>query len=155
MASCHIAHDAVIGDGCVLSSGVTLGGHVEIGDGAAVGGLTGIHQFARVGRQAFVGGCSAVDRDVVPFGLAAGNRAQLRNYNSVGLRRLGTSTETLERIRSLFRVLLDRRFNTGQVVSMLETEFDSPESREIVAFIKGSRRGILHGRRHSGQDLAP
>jgi len=147
MVNCHVAHDVFIGDRCVLSNAVTLAGHVEIHDGATLGGLSGVHQFVRIGRQSFIGGCSAVERDVVPFGLAAGNRARLRHYNAIGLTRQGTSAEVLERIRATFRVLLDSELSTTQALAKLETELDGPETREIAAFIRGSHRGILRGPR--------
>jgi UDP-N-acetylglucosamine acyltransferase len=151
MAYSHVAHDVVLGDRCILSNGATLGGHVEIGDGAVLGGLSGVHQFVRIGRQAFVGGCSAIERDVVPFGLAAGNRAHLRHYNTVGLTRSGTPPEVMDRIRAVFRVLLDDRLSTAQAIARLESDVDGPESREVVTFILASRRGILRGRRR-GRD---
>jgi UDP-N-acetylglucosamine acyltransferase len=147
MSSCHVAHDVEIGDGCVLSNGVTLGGHVEVHDHAVLGGLTGVHQFTRIGRHAFVGGCSAIDRDVVPFGLAAGNRARLRHYNGVGLRRRGFGDEAIERIRAAFRILLDGAFSTAQAIARLEALSGGPEPGEIVAFARKSTRGVLRGRR--------
>jgi UDP-N-acetylglucosamine acyltransferase len=147
MASSHVAHDALIGDRCVLSNGVMLAGHVEIGDGGIVGGLTGIHQFVRVGRGSFVGGCSAIDRDAVPFGLAAGNRARLRHYNAVGLSRQGASIDSVARIRSIFRVLLDSSLSTAQALERLQQEQEGPELTEILGFIQASKRGILRGRR--------
>lgn len=145
MAYSHVAHDVVIGDGCVLSNGVMLAGHVEIGNLAIIGGLTGVHQFVRVGRHAFVGGCSAIERDVVPYGLAAGNRARLRHYNAIGLTRAGFGAEALERIREVFRLLLEPSLSTAQALAILEEAKDSPESQEVATFIRASQRGILKG----------
>ena len=133
----------------MLSNGVSLAGHVEIQDRVSLGGLTGVHQFVRIGRCAFVGGCSAIERDVVPFGLAAGNRAALHQYNAVGLTRQNYSQETIETIRAMFRLILDPALNTAQLLERLEKQFQTPESLELVAFIQGSNRGILRSSRRS------
>jgi UDP-N-acetylglucosamine acyltransferase len=100
-ASVHVGHDCWIGDGAVLSAGASLAGHVHVGDRATLGGMCGVQQRARVGAFAMVGGASAVDGDVIPYGLVAGNRATLRGVNLVGLRRAGRSMFTLEQIKFL------------------------------------------------------
>jgi len=85
MAYSHIAHDCHIGNDVIVANGVQLAGHVIVEDFAVIGGLTGVHQFVRIGKHAMVGGASAVHRDVPPFTLASGNRAKLEGINIVGL----------------------------------------------------------------------
>lgn len=89
MAATHVGHDCHVESGAILSNGACLAGHVHVGERSIVGGMCGVHQHVRIGRNAMVGGAAAVDADIIPFGLAAGNRARLRGLNLVGLRRLG------------------------------------------------------------------
>lgn len=105
LAYSHVAHDCRIGDGVVLANQVLLGGHVDIGDHASIGGATAVHQNVRIGVHAFVGGLAGVEGDVMPFGLAGGNRAHLFGVNVVGLRRRGFSTERIAKLREAYRKL--------------------------------------------------
>lgn len=105
MAYAHIAHDCVVGDNVTMANNATLGGHVELGDNVNLGGLCAVHQFVRIGHHAFVAGCAAVVGDVIPFGMAVGNRARLRGLNVVGLRRAGVSRSELTTIRAAYRAL--------------------------------------------------
>ncbi|TIV49862.1 MAG: acyl-ACP--UDP-N-acetylglucosamine O-acyltransferase, partial [Mesorhizobium sp.] len=89
LAYAHIAHDCVVGKNATFANGATLGGHCEIGDNVYIGGLTAVHQFVRIGDNAFIGGCSAVVGDIIPYAIAAGNRAKLRGLNIIGLKRSG------------------------------------------------------------------
>lgn len=105
LAYSHVGHDCRIGDGVVLSNNVLLGGHVRIGARAAIGGATVVHQRVRIGAEAFVAGLSGLEGDLVPFGLAGGNRAHLFGLNLVGLRRRGFSDARLGALREAFRRL--------------------------------------------------
>lgn len=109
LASSHVAHDCQLGDDVVLSNQVLLGGHVEIGNCAMIGGATAVHQNVRIGAQAFVGGLSGVEGDVIPFALASGNRAHLFGLNLVGLKRRGFAAERVERLRQAYRLLFARK----------------------------------------------
>ena len=100
-ASVHVGHDCHIGDNAVLSAGASLAGHVQVGECAILGGMCGVQQRSRIGAFAMVGGASAVDGDVIPYGLVAGNRATLRGVNLVGLRRAGRSVFSLGQIKFL------------------------------------------------------
>ena len=102
LAGVHIGHDCRIDDNVVISNGSLLAGHVCVGSGATIGGQVAVRQFVNIGKDAMIGGSSAVDRHVPPFSLVAGNRAAPRGVNLVGLRRRGVS---LSRIRSLQRAL--------------------------------------------------
>ncbi|HEX7389041.1 MAG TPA: acyl-ACP--UDP-N-acetylglucosamine O-acyltransferase, partial [Acidiphilium sp.] len=99
MAVVHVAHDCSVGDGVVIANNVVMGGHVEIADRAIIGGATAIHQFARIGTGAMIGGASGVEADVIPYGSVIGNRARLHGLNIVGLRRRGLDKDAQHRLR--------------------------------------------------------
>lgn len=105
MAGCHVAHDCRLDEGVILASNAALGGHVEIGAFAVIGGSSAIHQRTRIGEHAFVGGLSGVDRDVIPYGAAAGNRAVLKGLNLVGLRRRGLPRPEIAALRGAYRLI--------------------------------------------------
>ncbi|MGB8278813.1 MAG: acyl-ACP--UDP-N-acetylglucosamine O-acyltransferase [Methylovirgula sp.] len=105
LANAHVGHDCRIGNDVVLSNNVMIAGHVSIGDWAAFGGGAAVIQFSRVGAHAFVGGLSGLDHDLIPFGLALGNRAHLAGLNLVGLKRRGFSRETINELRRAYRLL--------------------------------------------------
>ncbi|MGA1875890.1 MAG: acyl-ACP--UDP-N-acetylglucosamine O-acyltransferase [bacterium] len=144
MAYSHVAHDCRLGDQVILANGVAMGGHVTIDDHAIVGGLSAIHQFTRVGSYAFIGGASAVSKDVPPYGMAVGNRARLYGVNSIGLHRKGFPPETISGIKKAYRHLLSSDLNVSQAITSIETDQELlfPEIEHLVAFIKNSPRGI-------------
>lgn len=143
MAYTHVAHDCRLGEKVVMANGANLGGHVEVQEQAIIGGLTAIHQFARIGRNAIIGGASAVSMDVVPFASAAGNRAKITGVNVIGLRRNGFSEEVIRAIRKAHRTVFRANLRLEQAVEGLESEFPgSPEVQCILEFIQTSQRGI-------------
>lgn len=105
MAGCHVAHDCRLDDGVILASNVILGGHVEVGAFAVIGGSSAIQQRVRIGEFAFVGGQSGVDRDVIPYGAAVGNRAVLKGLNLVGLKRRGLPRAEIAALRDAYRLI--------------------------------------------------
>ena len=105
LANAHVAHDCRIGKGVILSNNVMLGGHCQIGDFAIIGGGAAAHQFVRIGAHAFVGGLAGVENDVIPFGIALGNRAALAGLNVVGLKRRGFSHEAIHELRRAYKML--------------------------------------------------
>ena len=105
MVGAHVAHDAVIGNSVVMANSAAVGGHVQVGDFVFLGGLCGIHQFARVGRYAFVGTGSTVTRDVIPYGMVWGNHAHLEGLNLVGLKRRGFSRDDIAHMRTAYRLM--------------------------------------------------
>jgi UDP-N-acetylglucosamine acyltransferase len=143
MAYAHVAHDCVIGDHVVLANAVNMGGHVQIGDWVIVGGLTAIHQFARIGAHAFVGGTSAVRKDVPPFVKASGNPIRLYGLNSVGLQRRGISDATRKALRRAYRILFQSDHNLSRAVEAVRLEVEPlPEVLALLGFIEQSGRGI-------------
>ena len=105
MAYVHIAHDCQVGDRTTLANNTTLGGHVHLGDWVVIGGLTGIHQFVKVGAHAMAGFASAVNQDVPPFMMVDGNPLAVRGFNVEGLRRRGFSAGRIAAVKQMHRLL--------------------------------------------------
>lgn len=143
MSYVHLAHDCHIGDGVILANGVQLAGHVTVEDRAIISGVTAVHQFARIGRHAFVGGCSRVSKDVPPFIKAVGNPMKLYGLNTVGLQRSGFSEKTLLELKRAYRLFFRSSLNMTQALERVGTEVESlPEVRQLVEFLEQSERGV-------------
>ncbi|HEX8116553.1 MAG TPA: acyl-ACP--UDP-N-acetylglucosamine O-acyltransferase [Pyrinomonadaceae bacterium] len=144
MAQAHVAHDCLIGDRVIMANAATLAGHVEVQDGANVGAYSGVHQFCRVGREAYVGGYSVVVKDALPFALTVGNHAKCYGLNTVGMKRRGYPQETIEALHHAFRLLLASKLNTTQALARIREETQgSTEVEELLRFIETSRRGVV------------
>jgi len=145
MAYAHIAHDCRVGNRVVLTNGATLGGHVHVDDYAMISAFCGIHQFCRIGRQAFIGGFSVVTQDVLPFSKVVGQRPpRMFGLNIVGLRRRGFSRERISAIKEMFKRLFYSGLNTAQAVDKIQTEIPTSDDRdEILSFIASSKRGLV------------
>ncbi len=143
MAYSHVAHNCVLGDYVILANSVNLAGHVLVDDHAIIGGVTPVHQFVRIGKHAFIGGGSRVERDVPPFIKIAGNPPAVYGVNSVGLARRGFSEERRTTIKKIHKLIYRRGLNTSQVIEALENgEFSGPDADEMLEFLKTSERGI-------------
>ena len=105
-AGAHVAHDCVVGDHVIFANNAALGGHVKIGDHAMLGGFAAVQQWCRVGAHSMVGAQSLVDADIIPFCVAAGNRAKLSGINVIGLERRGFSPKTVTALRDFFRMFV-------------------------------------------------
>jgi UDP-N-acetylglucosamine acyltransferase len=146
MAYCHIAHDCYVGNNCVFSNNTTLAGHVTIGDNVVLAGMVAVHQFASVGKHAFVTGGSLVRKDVPPYVKAAREPLSYVGINSVGLRRRGYTTDKIREIQNIYRILFQKNYNYTQAIDIIEAEMEAtPERDEIIQFIKDSHRGIMKG----------
>ena len=143
MAYAHVAHDCVIGDRVVIANAVNMGGHVEIGNWVTVGGMSAIHQFVKIGAHAFIGGTSAVRKDVPPFVKASGNPLQLYGLNSVGLRRRGFSDDARRELRRAYRLLFQSKLNLHDAVPQARAELQPyPEVEQLLSFFEKSGRGV-------------
>jgi len=143
MAYTHVAHDCVVGDHVVLANSVNMGGHVIIEDWAIVGGATQIHQFSRIGRHAFVGGMSAVRKDVPPYVKASGSPMDLYGLNSVGLQRRGIGHEVRIELKRAYRMFFNSSLNVKQALNQARGELVlHAEVEHFLAFIEQSERGI-------------
>ncbi len=144
MAQVHIAHDCILGNNVIMANAATLAGHVIVEDGANIGAYSGVHQFCRIGREAYVGGYSVVVKDALPFALTVGNHAKCYGLNKVGVRRRGYSRETINALHHAFHLLLASKLNTAQAIERIRAEITgSEEADELVRFIETSKRGVV------------
>jgi UDP-N-acetylglucosamine acyltransferase len=145
MAYVHVAHDVRIASHTILGNAVTFAGHVAVGDWAVIEAFTGVHQYCRIGRHAFVGGYSVVTQDVLPYSMTVSER-QIKVFgsNRIGLERRGFSEETRAALHKAFRLLSRSDLNTSQAVERIQSELPlSPELQELLEFIRSSERGII------------
>jgi UDP-N-acetylglucosamine acyltransferase len=144
MAQAHVAHDCRIGNEIIMANAATLAGHVEIADKANIGAYSGVHQFCRIGYEAFVGGYSVVVKDAMPFATIQGNHAKCYGVNRVGMRRRGYPKETVEKVNHAFHLLLSSKLNTTQALEKIKEEIkDCAEVDLLVEFIEASKRGVV------------
>lgn len=144
MAQAHIAHDCILGDRVIMANAATLAGHVTVEDGANIGAYSGVHQFCRVGREAYVGGYSVIVKDALPYALTVGNHARCYGLNVTGMKRRGYSREVIQTLHHAFHLLLSSKLNTTQAVERIHEEIqDSPEVDELIHFIESSARGVI------------
>lgn len=144
MAQAHVAHDCQVGNDIIMANAATLAGHVEVGDKSNVGAYSGVHQFCRIGREAFIGGYSVVVKDALPFAISQGNHARCFGLNKIGLKRKGYSKETIEKLHSAYHLLLSSKLNTTQAVERIKEEITGcPEVDYLVSFIESSARGVV------------
>ena len=150
MAYAHVAHDCAIGDRTIFGNAATLGGHVIVEDEATISAGSGVHQFCRVGRQAFIGGYSVVTQDALPYGKTVGNRARLYGVNTVGVVRRGLSDVTLGKLKGAYRYLLQSKLNTTHALQRIEADegLRCDEVDYLVSFIRSSQRGVNLRRPH-------
>ncbi len=146
MAYVHVAHDCVIGNNVVIANSVQLAGHVEIGDFAVIGGTSAVHQFVRIGRHVMISGGSLVRKDVPPYAKAAREPLTFVGLNAIGLKRRGFSTNQLNDLKEVYRIIYQSGLNNSQALSMIEAEVtQSTERDEVLSFIRESKRGIMKG----------
>jgi UDP-N-acetylglucosamine acyltransferase len=145
MAYLHVAHDVRIGSRTILGNAVTFGGHVTVGDSATIEAFSGVHQFCRIGRHAFVGGYSVVTRDVLPFSMTVTPReSKTYGENKVGLERRGFDASVIAALHKAFRILSKSGLNTTQAIERISTEVEpSPEMKELIDFIRSAERGFI------------
>ena len=137
MAGCHVAHDAQIGDRVILVNNVAVAGHCVLEDDVIVGGLSGVHQWVRIGRGAIIGALTMVTNDVIPYGLVQAPRGKLDGLNLVGLKRRGVSRADITALRAAFQMLAQGEGAFADRAKRLGDETQSPYVREIVEFILG------------------
>ena len=143
MAYAHVAHDCRTGKGVIMANNATLAGHVIIGDYVTVGGLVAIHQFVRIGDYAFIGGKSALVKDIPPYVIAAGDRASLHGINKVGLQRRGFSPETVSQLKKAYRIIFRIGLTVKEAVDRVLAEVDNtPEVLKLVEFMNSTQRGV-------------
>ena len=144
LANAHVAHDCQVGGHVIFSNNVMLAGHCRVGDHVILGGGAAVHQYVRIGSQAFVGGLAGVENDVIPYGMALGNRANLAGLNLVGLKRRGFSREQIHDLRRAYRLIFAAEGTLKERVEDVAAEFASrAEVQEILDFIRdGGDRAV-------------
>jgi UDP-N-acetylglucosamine acyltransferase len=148
MAYAHIAHNCIVGNNVILANAATLAGHVVVEDRAVIGGLTGVHQFVKIGRNAMIGGASKVTQDVPPFVTIDGHPAKVSGINNVGLSRAGYAPEVRRAIKKAYRILYRSGLSLPQAIAVMEQELEASEPIEhLLRFLRNVERGIVRGRR--------
>ena len=145
MAYAHVAHDCHIGDDTIFGNNATIGGHVFVDDFATISAGSGVHQFCRIGRHAFIGGYSVVTKDALPYGKTVGNRARIYGLNTIGLIRRGFTPEVVGKLKRTYRYLLTSRLNTTRALKQIEQDptLSCPEVQYLLDFIRSSQRGVV------------
>ncbi|KNG93010.1 acyl-ACP--UDP-N-acetylglucosamine O-acyltransferase [Pseudaestuariivita atlantica] len=144
MAGCHVAHDAQVGDRVILVNNCALAGHCVVEDDVIIGGLSGVHQWVRIGRGAIIGAVTMVTNDVIPYGLVQAPRGELHGLNLVGLKRRGVDRSDITALRAAFQMLAQGEGAFQERARRLGAETDSAYVQEIVDFVLGdSDRSFL------------
>jgi UDP-N-acetylglucosamine acyltransferase len=146
MSYVHLAHDCHVGNGVIISNATQLAGHVTIEDRAIISGVTAVHQFVKIGKYSFIGGCSRVPKDVAPFVKAVGNPIKLFGLNSVGLERNGFPEEVRRELKRAYRLFFKSELNLSQAREKANAELHPyPEVQEFLRFFDNSDRGLVIG----------
>ncbi len=143
MAYCHVAHDCVIKDGAIIANCGTFAGYVTIEEKADIGGLTGVHQFVRIGKLAIIGGCSKVTQDVVPYSMSDGHPLKVYGLNTVGIERANLPQESRNSLKKAFKILFNSGLTVPHALDEIRSEIPKcPEVDYLVEFTAASERGI-------------
>jgi len=144
MAYTHVAHDCFTGRKVIFANAATLAGHIRVGDCAILGAFVAVHQFVRIGGHAYLGGMTAVTKDIPPYVLASGTpRARLYGLNAVGLKRHNFSKETMLALKKTYRILFRLGLTLNEGIERVTAEVDQiPEVISFIKFVKSSERGI-------------
>ena len=143
MAYTHVAHNCKLDNNIIMSNAATLAGHIHIEDYAIISGLTGIHQFCRIGEHCMIGGASAVVKDIPPYVIAQGNHAKLFGLNLIGLKRRNFPEKTIKAISEAYRIIFRSKLLLEDAIKKAEAEVENlPEVNHFIKFIKESERGV-------------
>lgn len=147
MINSHIAHNCKVGNKVILVNCAGLSGYAELFDNCIISGLTGIHQFCRVGRFAFLSGGSTISKDLPPFMIGDGRNGAVKGVNVVGMQRNGFSDESIRAIKNVFKIFCKGEMNVPNAIVQIRNEIPAlPEVNEFIEFVENSKRGVLTGR---------
>lgn len=138
MAGCHVAHDAQVGNRVIIVNNAALAGHCVLEDDVIIGGLSGVHQWVRIGQGAIIGAVTMVTNDVIPYGLVQAPRGELDGLNLVGLKRRGVARSDITALRAAFQMLAQGEGAFQDRARRLGEETDSEYVRHIVDFVTGA-----------------
>lgn len=143
MAYSHVAHDCTVGKNVIIANGLQMAGHVTIEDFATIGGNCAIAQHCRIGRYCYVGGSSTLRKDLPPFLTGKGNVFDIQGINAVGLERLGFSSETIRRIKNMYKIFYLQKLNVSEATDKILTEIgEVDEVKVFLDFVKTSKVGL-------------
>ncbi|MBA3980157.1 MAG: acyl-[acyl-carrier-protein]--UDP-N-acetylglucosamine O-acyltransferase [Alcanivorax sp.] len=142
MVGVHVAHDCMIGNDNIFANTCGIAGHAHVGDGVILGGMTGIHQFCRIGSYAMTAGCSLVLKDVPAYVMVGGNPAAARSMNFEGMRRRGWSAEVIGQLRQAYKIVYRQGNTLEQALAELDALPQGPELRLFIDSLRSSERGI-------------
>ena len=140
MVSAHIAHDCLVGNNVILANNVPLGGHAHIDDNAIIGGNSAVQQFTRVGKFAMIGGMCGVVRDVIPYGIAHGNRSVLQGLNLIGLRRKNISNKEIMKLNDAYKEIFKNEKLTDNLSNLSNDLKENKLVMEVVSFIEKDKK---------------
>jgi len=144
MEGVHVAHDAIIGSGCIIGNATKMAGEIIIDDNAIISGAVLMHQFCRVGGYVMVQGGSRFSKDIPPYIIAGREPIAYAGINIVGLRRRGFSNELIENIHNTYRIIYQNGMNVTDALEQVRKEIPmSKEIEYIISFIENSQRGII------------
>jgi len=145
LAYSHVGHDCQVGSNTLFVNGATLAGHVTVQDFVTIGAFSPVHQFCRLGRYAYIGACTVITQDVLPFSLVVTEReTKCFGPNTIGLERKGFSSERIKTLQRAFRILMRSKKNTSQALGELRKGWeDSADVKELVDFVEKAERGIV------------
>lgn len=154
MANSHVAHDCTIGNRCVFANGAVVGGHCTLADGVILSGNSAVHQFCRIGRLAFLSGCSATSKDIPPFVIQQGVNA-VAGLNLVGMKRAGMSRDEINAVRNAFKMLFREGLAFPAAMAKMAKELGQFDAvQEMLAFLRDCSKGINTMRNRFHDDLA-
>jgi UDP-N-acetylglucosamine acyltransferase len=144
MATCHVAHGCEVNDGVIMANCATLAGHVKVEAMAVIGGMSGVHQFCRVGSMAMVGGMTKITQDVPPFMIADGNPATVHGLNLIGLQRRQVPEDSQKALKAAFKILYRSGLTTSDALARIQADVAAnTHVAHLVGFVTASERGIL------------
>ena len=138
LANAHVAHDCRIGDNVICSNNTMIAGHCIVGDSVIFGGGSAVHQFSRIGHHAFIGGLAGVEGDVIPFGMALGNRASLAGLNLIGMKRAGVARESIHAVRGAYKQLFSGKLPLQEIATQLRENTTDELLIDVLDFITAS-----------------
>lgn len=145
MAYCHVAHNCLLGNNIIMVNQASLTGHCIVEDRVFLSGMTGLHQFTRVGRLALLSALSAVNKDIPPYMICGGRPAVVLGINVVGMRRAGMNAAEREQVKQAYKILYRSGLNVTQALEAIEKDLHGQAVEHLVRFIRESKRGILDG----------
>lgn len=155
MAYCHIAHNCQLGNNIIMVNQASLTGHCHVEDRAFLSGMTGFHQFSKIGKLAMVSALSACNKDIPPYVICGGRPGVALGINVVGMRRAGMNAAVREEVKTAYKLLYRSGLNTSQALEEMKKTLHSEEVKHFISFIEASKRGIIDGVGSGAETLNP